>query len=158
MITIYTDGSADNKKRNGGLGVVLLFTDENGTTHTKEHFDGQFIDTTSARMEILAVIEALKLVTIVKQHKIVMYVDNQYVVNTIMKGWLDNWLLHGHEKANMDLWFIFKKQWERHGGYKFIELRWIKGHAGHKYNEIADKLASQGRKMQTTRHDNTDCR
>jgi len=155
MITIYTDGSANNRAevKNGGLGVVLLFTDDGGTTHIKKHSEGQFINTTSARMEILAVIRALQLITITKQHKIIINCDNQYVVNTEMKGWLETWITHKRDQANMDLWHVFRDEFYRHGGLAYVELRWVKGHNGNHYNEIADQLAGEGRKILTTKND-----
>ena len=148
-IVVYTDGSANNKTgaRDGGLGVVIRYKDPNGKMHKKDYFEGQYVNTTSARMEIMAVIRALELIKVRKKHKIIINCDNQYVVKTVMCGWLNNWLSRGQEKANMDLWKRFDAIYQKHGGSSFVELRWIKGHNGHKYNELADQLANKGRRQ-----------
>lgn len=150
-IIVYTDGSANNKKtaRDGGLGVVIRYTDTKGNIHKKDYCEGQFVNTSSARMEIMAVIRALELIKPTRKHKIIIHSDNQYVVKTVMCGWLENWLIKGQHKANMDLWNRFNTIFRKHGGLSSVELRWIKGHAGHQYNELADQLANQGRKNKT---------
>jgi ribonuclease HI len=150
-IIIHTDGSAHNKvgARDGGLGVVIRFTDKAGIVHKKNFYEGQYVNTTSARMEIMAVIRALELIAPTKKYKILIHSDNQYVVNTVEERWLDNWLSRGQEKANMDLWRRFKTIYDLHGGSVHIKLQWIKGHAGHEFNEIADRLADKGRHQKT---------
>lgn len=146
-IIVFTDGSANNKKgkRDGGLGVVIRYKDNQGIVHKKHYYEGQYINTSSARMEILAVIRALELIKPTQSHKIIIHSDNQYVVKTVMCGWLDNWIARGQSKANMDLWHRFDQIYTKHGRIRFVELRWIKGHSGNKYNELADQLANQGR-------------
>lgn len=155
MITIYTDGSADNRtgKKTGGIGIVMMYKDKTGKVYTKTHYDGKYINTTSARMEILALITALKLVKKRKRHQIHIYIDNQYVVNTIEKKWLFNWISRGQQKANMDLWKQFYELYEQHGMDKFVHLHWIRGHNGNQYNELADELANKGRLQKTEKND-----
>jgi ribonuclease HI len=149
-IIVYTDGSANNKKtaRDGGLGVVIRYKNPNGTLYKKDYCEGQFVNTSSARMEILAAIRALELIKPTRKYKIKIHSDNQYVVKTVMCGWLENWLVTQQNKANMDLWHRFNSIFKSHGGLQNVELIWIKGHAGIELNELADKLANQGRKKQ----------
>lgn len=153
-ILVYTDGSADNsKKKDGGIGVVIRYRDPNGKMHKKDYSEGRFIGTTSARMEIFAVIRALELIKSRKKHKIIINSDNQYVVNTVKKGWLFNWISRGQEKKNMDMWRRFYKLYNDHGGAAHVELRWVKGHNGHPLNELADGLAKSGRARTTLMKD-----
>lgn len=142
----YTDGSCDNKVKIGGTGVVLFFqNDKRQTIATLKDSNGPFKNTTSARMEIQAAIRALQLIQPTQKYQIKLYIDNQYVVKTIQCGWLDNWLTTGQQKKNMDLWAEFKQLYDQHGGIHIVELIWIRGHDGNKWNELADKLANQGR-------------
>ena len=142
-IDIYTDGSCNNQKQDlgGGIGIVMLYG-----KHIKEISEGPFEDANSARMEIMAVIRALEILSY--GYEITIYSDNKYVVNTHEKGWLSNWIKTGmlNEKANPDLWKRFLKILHKHeSGGSTIKLKWVRGHSGNKYNEIADKLANEGR-------------
>lgn len=139
-VTLYTDGACSGNPGIGGYGAILVHIDANGIKHEKEFSEGYQM-TTNNQMELLAVIvglEALK-----KPCKVKIISDSKYVVDSIEKGWLNNWVAKGWKKAgnkpvpNSDLWkrLIFAK--EKHD----IELEWIKGHAGHEYNERCDKLA-----------------
>lgn len=141
IIAIHTDGSCDNKKGEGGFGIVFR-----AGKHKKEYFEGSYRNTTSARMEIMAVIRAIELCN--PGWEIVIHTDNQYVQKTVEFGWLQNWLNKGilEDKANPDLWLQFKKAYEEKGGKNFITIKWVKGHNGNKFNEVADELANKGRK------------
>lgn len=152
-ITCYTDGSCNNKKtgpgaREGGFGIVLR-----AGQHKKDYFEGRYINTTSARMELMAVIRAIELCT--KGWHIIIHTDNQYVQKTVEVGWLTNWIRKGilEEKANADLWKRFKKAYDEKGGKHFIKIKWVKGHAGNEFNELADELANKGRLMVETHQD-----
>jgi ribonuclease HI len=156
-IDIWTDGSCINKKegkgsREGGFGVVIRMYDEYGKIIGKKNYsEGKFINTSSARMELLAVIRSLELVKPTK-NKIHIFTDNQYVRNSIEKGWLDNWISTGQQKANMDLWNQFIKLYQLHGRCGGVTVHWIKGHQKdnlYPFNELADHLACQGRLSKT---------
>ena len=146
LVTIHTDGSAVNNKTvhnsgHGGAGVVF----HHGEREVTRHF-GSFRNTTSARMEIFAIIKALELTrpgVLIK-----LFTDNQYCSNTINHDWYNKWITTQADKANMDLWRRFKKIYQTHtcNGSR-IEVTWIKGHAKGKYihNETADRLATKGR-------------
>ena len=145
-VIIHTDGSGINRKNvdnsgHGGCGFVMEWKG-----HRKEHWFGSFRQTTSARMEIFAIIKALELCNV--GYNIEIRTDNQYCRNTISHEWYERWILKDQSKANMDLWNRYKKIHDTHiSGGSIITAVWIKGHANGKYpeNEIADKLAYKGR-------------
>lgn len=140
-VTIYTDGSCNNwTHENGGYGFVLI----NGSI--RKFCGGSYSNTTSARMEILAIIKALKKCN--PGDKIVVYSDNQYAVNTIEKGWIFLWKKENWRgRKNKDLWEMFLKEFSRlHGN---IKLKWIRGHDGTYWNEVADILANRGAHRKT---------
>lgn len=139
-ITIYTDGSCNNHTHDkGGYGIVLI----NGTV--KQFAGGQYSNTSSARMEILAIIKGLSKC---KEGDVVtVYSDNQYAVNTLAKGWLFKWIEKNFEqRKNKDLWRQFHKEYLRLD--KRVTLKWVRGHDGNEYNEIADRLATLGSKRE----------
>lgn len=147
-IICYTDGSCDNKTGIGGFGVVLR-----AGKVKKDYSEGSYTGTTSARMELLAVIRALELCN--PGWQIIIHTDNQYVQKTIEVGWLTNWIRKGilDDKANPDLWKRFKERYDELGGRAYIKVKWVRGHNGNKYNELADELANKGRLMGVTIED-----
>jgi ribonuclease HI len=132
-IYIYTDGSSMGNPGPGGWGVVMKFRDK-----TKELSGGEKF-TTNNRMELLAVIEALESVT-VNKYPIEVYSDSKYVVDSISKGWVFNWVKKPNfgGKKNEDLWRRFLKVYPNFN----VTLNWVKGHNGHPENERCDKLAT----------------
>ena len=86
-VTIYTDGSCLGNPGPGGYGAVLV-TSQNGSSHRKEIYGGYRL-TTNSRMEILAVLRALKELKVTFQVQI--FSDSEYVVKSISKGWLERW-------------------------------------------------------------------
>lgn len=140
-IEVYTDGSCNlnDPNRVGGYGVVSIY---DGVIN--EHYGGGQRGTTHNRMELLAVIVSLERLP-TKYFTILIQSDSQYVVNSINKGWVDDWIKNNKPKLNMDLWNRFYKLYNDHGRDKFITIQWIKGHSGNKYNDLADKLALKGR-------------
>lgn len=144
-VTLYTDGACSGNPGKGGYGAILVYIDNNKVKHEKEFSDG-FLHTTNNQMELLAVIvglEALK-----KPCNVKIISDSKYVVDSIEKGWLDNWVAKGWKKSdnkpvpNEDLWKRLINASKNHD----IKLEWIKGHAGHEYNERCDKLAVEAYK------------
>lgn len=137
VITIYTDGACSGNPGPGGWGVLLRW---NG--HEKELCGGE-AETTNNRMEMMAVIEALKAVK--KAVKIELYTDSKYVMQGITE-WLEGWKAKGWKTAskkpvkNVDLWQEIDALVQQHD----VSFHWVKGHAGHPENERADELARQG--------------
>ena len=138
-ITIYTDGACKGNPGPGGWGVLL----KAGPTE-KELFGGER-ETTNNRMEMTAVIEALK--ALKRPCKVTLHLDSKYVLQGITE-WLPGWKAKGWKTAskqpvkNVDLW----QQLDTlvHTAGHEIEWRWVKGHAGDPGNERADALANKG--------------
>ncbi len=136
-IDIYTDGACKGNPGPGGWGAYLKSGD-----HEKDIFGGDS-QTTNNRMELMAVIEALK--TLKNRSQIRLFIDSQYVKNGI-NLWISNWKKNGwrtsNKKAvkNVDLWMKLDELVPNHE----IEWIWVKGHAGNLGNERADALANQG--------------
>lgn len=133
MLRIYTDGAcSQNGSWKGGWGFVVL--DENNEIVLKKN--GAEDATTNSRMEILAVVEALKSVD---AKEITIVSDSAYVCNTLNE-WLDSWLNKGilNTKAHADLWREIVGL--RTG--RVVIAEHIRGHNGDYFNEIADRLAT----------------
>ncbi|MFP4697532.1 MAG: ribonuclease HI [Eubacteriales bacterium] len=143
-VIIYTDGACrGNPNGPGGFGTVLEVIDKSGKKHVKE-LSGGFRNTTNNRMEMLAVIRGLEVLT--KPCKVKVYSDSQYIVNAFNQGWLDKWILNDWKRGkkkepvkNSDLWKRLLNAKNKH----IVEFFWVKGHAGHPQNERCDKLATK---------------
>lgn len=129
-LIIYTDGACKGNPGIGGWGAIMMFGDK-----TKE-INGYAPETTNNRMELTAVIEALKAI---KRHcEIIIYTDSQYVQRG-MTEWLEGWVKKNWKNVkNPDLWQELAKLAAQYS----IEWRWVRGHSGDKYNERADELAN----------------
>lgn len=131
-IKIFTDGSSRGNPGPGGYGAVLIYG-----KHRKE-LNGGYKETTNNRMELMAVIAALKALTRTGLH-IDIYTDSKYVCEAVEKGWLFGWEKKNFkDKKNPDLWMQFLPLYRKH----HIKFHWVKGHAGHKENERCDVLAT----------------
>ncbi|MCL6263770.1 MULTISPECIES: ribonuclease HI [Craterilacuibacter] len=137
-VEIYSDGACKGNPGPGGWGALLRFKGKE-----KELCGGE-LGTTNNRMELLAVIEALKALT--RPCHVVVYTDSQYVQKGISE-WIHGWKLRGWKTAakapvkNADLWQALDAERNRHLS---VDWRWVKGHAGHEFNERADELANRG--------------
>ncbi len=132
-ILIYTDGSAIGNPGPGGYGIVMKTSDGS----LEKHFSKGFRNTTNNRMELLAVIEAIKKIKD-KSLPVEIYTDSRYVADAINKAYINKWIQDRFKKTkNPDLWIEFIKQ------SKDIDytIHWIKGHNNHPENELCDKLA-----------------
>lgn len=139
-VTLYTDGACSGNPGVGGYGAILVHVDANGIKHEKEFSKGYKM-TTNNQMELLAVIvglEALK-----KPCNVTVYSDSKYVVDAFNNKWIDGWIAKGWKTAgkspvkNVDLWKRLLEAMKQHD----VEFIWVKGHAGHEYNERCDSLA-----------------
>ncbi len=132
-LRIYTDGSSRGNPGRGGYGVVLIWG------QARKELSCGYRLTTNNRMELLAVIRALESLN-KKNIAATIYTDSQYVVNTVEKKWLDNWIKTDFRggKKNKDLWLAF------HRLRKDFQLRfvWVKGHADNALNNRCDELAT----------------
>jgi len=134
LVEIFTDGACSGNPGPGGYGAILKYKEK-----IKE-ISGCEKTTTNNRMELTAIIQALK--QIKRPCKIRIMTDSTYVVNGITKwihGWIKRNWINSEKKPvlNKDLWVELYKLTKPHQ----IEWKWIKGHQGHKENERCDELA-----------------
>jgi ribonuclease HI len=136
-VDLYTDGACKGNPGLGGWGVLMRYG------KNEKRLCGGARDTTNNRMELMAVIEGLK--SLNRPCRVRVHTDSQYVQKGISE-WLPNWVRRGWKTAaggavkNKDLWLALSEQAALHQ----VEWFWVKGHAGHPGNEIADALANEG--------------
>ena len=137
-IVIYSDGACSGNPGPGGWGAVLFSGD-----HTKELSGGE-AHTTNQRMELMAVVAALKALK-VTDWEVEVYSDSAYLVNAFAQRWLDKWQANGWKNskkaavANQDLWLELLHL----TGKNRVTMKKVKGHAGDEYNERCDQLARE---------------
>ncbi len=135
QIEIYTDGACSGNPGPGGWGAVLVY---NGK---EKELSGSEKNTTNNRMELTAVIMALNALN--QPCEVKLTTDSKYVCDAVNKGWVYSWRKNGWRKSdkkpalNVDLWEELLSLLEKHE----VQFIWVKGHNGHKYNEICDTLA-----------------
>jgi len=136
-VEIFTDGACKGNPGPGGWGALLRYQGKE-----KSLFGGE-LDTTNNRMEMQAVIEALR--SLKRPCDVKLTTDSVYVKNGIT-NWVAGWKQRNWKTAakkpvkNVDLWKQLDEECAKHD----IEWHWVKGHSGHRENEIADELANQG--------------
>ncbi len=135
QVEIFTDGACKGNPGPGGWGAVLRMGG-----HEKE-LAGHAPATTNNRMELTAVIEALR--ALKSPCEVALHTDSRYVIDGITK-WIFGWQKNGWKNAakkpvlNIDLWQVLLEAKREHK----VSWHWVKGHAGHPENERADRLAS----------------
>ena len=136
IINIWTDGACSGNPGPGGWGALIKYDNS-----TKE-ISGSEKNTTNNRMEMMAVIEALKYID--TESKINIYTDSKYVKEGIT-NWIIGWKKNNWKNSkkndvkNKDLWVELDILSQKHN----ISWNWVKGHSGNIENDIADKLATQ---------------
>lgn len=136
-VYIFTDGACKGNPGPGGWGVLMRFQDRE-----KEFFGGES-NTTNNRMEMMASIQALSLLS--RSCDVVLTTDSQYLRKGITE-WIFNWKKRGWKTAakkpvkNADLWKKLDELVQKHE----VTWHWVKGHSGHAENERADELANKG--------------
>ncbi len=134
-VEIYTDGACSGNPGKGGWGAVLVYGNK------EKEISGAASDTTNNRMELTAVIEALKMLK--EPCMVTVTTDSKYVCDAVNKKWVYSWREKGWKKAdrkpalNVDLWEKLLALLEIHK----VEFVWVRGHNGHPYNERCDSLA-----------------
>lgn len=142
-ITIYTDGGAAPNPGPGGWGALLI----PGSGPIQE-ISGNEPDTTNNRMELTAAVEALR--ALKQPSTVTFYTDSQYLRKGISE-WLPGWVRKGWTRGkgeavkNQDLWQALHAETQRHT----IAWKWVRGHAGNRYNERVDQLATAARERLT---------
>jgi len=135
MIKVFTDGACSGNPGIGGWGVVILINDSDPI-----FLKGGEIQTTNNRMELTATIKALKYF---KEHQLITLITDSKYVKDGIKSWIANWKKNGWRTTskkpvkNKELWVELDSQIAKHN----ITWKWVKGHAGDRYNEKADFLA-----------------
>lgn len=136
-VEIFTDGACRGNPGPGGWGALLRYGDRE-----KSLYGGE-TETTNNRMELTAVIEGLNALT--QPCKITLTSDSTYVLKGIQE-WMPQWKKRNWKTAgkkpvkNVDLWQKLDALIHTHD----IDWCWVKGHSGHRENEIADQLANRG--------------
>ncbi|MCG9596649.1 ribonuclease HI [Vibrio sp. Isolate25] len=134
QVEIFTDGSCLGNPGPGGYGIVLRYK------QVEKTLAKGYTLTTNNRMEMMATIVALQ--TLKEPCEVILTTDSQYVRQGITQ-WIHNWKKRDWKTAdkkpvkNADLWKALDAETARHT----IDWRWVKGHAGHRENEMCDELA-----------------
>ena len=140
-IIVYTDGACSNNPGGPGGWAATLNYD-----NRYDVLSGHSVSTTNNRMELTAVVEAIKYLVKKCYRKIIINSDSAYVVNGFNKGWMHTWSMkdwktkQGNEVANADLWKELNKISNK--GITLVFNK-VSGHSGHTFNEIADKEAKK---------------
>ncbi|WP_341748340.1 ribonuclease HI [Candidatus Tisiphia endosymbiont of Dascillus cervinus] len=174
-VTIYTDGACSGNPGPGGWGALLQFHGasveldpnalknwynkkklnmldicENSTKFRdslplkQKSIFGHELYTTNNQMEMTAVIEALKILK--KSCYVEVYTDSKYLQLGITQ-WINTWIKNNWHKnnndpvKNVDLWKKLYEELSKH----YIIWNWVKGHNNNEGNEVADRLAVQGK-------------
>ena len=131
---IYTDGACSGNPGKGGWGAIIL------DGKNQSSISGSENKTTNNRMELMAAIMALK--KIKKKSDITIFTDSKYVKDGIT-DWIKKWKQNNWKSSNKkpvknkDLWIKLDNSCQKHK----ISWKWVKAHAGNKYNNLADELA-----------------
>ncbi len=134
-VNLYTDGACRGNPGRGGWGAILVYG-----KYEKALSGGEPV-TTNNRMELLAAINGLK--ALKEPCSVKLYSDSKYLVDAFLQGWVHGWCKSGwrrgrEELKNPDLWAELYTLTRTHS----VEFIWVKGHAGHEYNERCDALAT----------------
>ena len=136
-ISIFTDGACRGNPGPGGWGVLILLEGEEITLYGGED------STTNNQMEMMAAIKALEYFQ--EKTTIELVTDSSYLKDGIEK-WIHGWKKNGWKTSakkpvkNQDLWMKIDVLNQFHE----VQWKWVKGHSGHRENEIADLLANKG--------------
>ena len=131
-ITLYVDGACRGNPGLGGWGAYII------TESEKHKLCGGEAETTNNRMELTAAIEGIQFCP--RDAKLIIWTDSKYVKQGITE-WIHGWKKKNWKDVkNPDLWKLLDATCQG----RDIEWNWIKGHAGHPGNEMADQLANQG--------------
>ena len=137
QVEIFTDGACRGNPGQGGWGVLLRFQGKEKTLYGGE------LETTNNRMELTAAIIGLE--SLNAPCNVSLTTDSKYVMHGIT-DWIENWKKRGWKTAakkpvkNEDLW----RRLDKIRGQHEINWQWVKGHSGHRENELVDALANKG--------------
>ncbi|WP_207182519.1 ribonuclease HI [Anaerocellum diazotrophicum] len=134
-VTIYTDGACSGNPGPGGWCAILIYKG------IKKVLKGFEMQTTNNRMELKAVVEALK--ALKEPCKVIIYSDSAYIVNAVNQNWIEKWQKNGwktsekEEVKNTDLWNELIELLKIHK----VTFEKVKGHADNELNNLCDRIA-----------------
>ncbi|HEY8423391.1 MAG TPA: ribonuclease HI [Clostridia bacterium] len=136
-VTIYTDGACSGNPGIGGWAAILIYKG------TEKVLSGSCPNTTNNRMELFAIIYALK--ALKERCKVNIYSDSAYIIDALNNKWLEKWKSNnwktssGEEVKNIDLWQDLILYSSQH------DVTWhkVKGHSDNEYNNRCDKIAKE---------------
>lgn len=142
-VTVHTDGACIGNPGPGGWCAIIGTPEQDDSE--RAILQGSHWDTTNNRMEMQAVISALQHVA--KNADVEVWSDSQYVCKAFNDGWLKRWQRNGWRTTtgsvlNQDLWTMLSSLVEGDGKRR-VTFRWVKGHAGNRLNEEADRRARE---------------
>lgn len=136
---VYTDGACSGNPGPGGWAWVVP---------DGPRASGGEPETTNQRMELTAVLDAVRSL----DGPLEIISDSTYVVNCFRDRWWEGWIARGWVNsqrkpvANRDLWEPLVEEYQR----RALTFRWVKGHSGDHWNDVADQLAVEAARSQTT--------
>ncbi len=141
---IYTDGSSLSRKahkdyQKGGFACVFL---KNGDIVGT--FDAGVYPSKTGMVELLGVLIALK--TLDNDDEAIVFCDSQYAINIFNKGWAISWEGRGWPDniKNIEIIKVLLKEYRKFPKGN-VEFKWVKGHSGNEFNNLADELADYRR-------------
>lgn len=144
MITLYTDGACSGNPGPGGWALIIPIKENQA-----EVYSGYIERTTNNRMELMAIDKALDwLYEHAKNEDAIIYTDSAYVANCFLNSWYIKWQSNGWITAkkepvkNKDLWEQIITKFQLLNQAANIQIKKIKGHAGHTFNVLADRYAT----------------
>ena len=143
-MVIYTDGGCLGNPGPGGWAFVAEL---DGARHERAGF---VAETTNNRMELTAVLEALRFAAqsddrAQRSSPVDLFTDSRYVQQGIT-AWLPRWLANGWRTANKkpvknrDLWTQLN---QARADLERLEMHWVAGHAGVGLNERCHELVQE---------------
>ena len=136
-VVVYTDGACSGNPGPGGWGWAVAPDGEPCGAGGEEH-------TTNQRMELRAVLEALRALGVgTEAGPVTVVSDSTYVVNCFRDGWWKKWRRNGWKNskkepvANIDIWQPLVDLVE----VGDVSFQWVKGHSGDRMNDLVDQLA-----------------
>lgn len=136
-VDIYTDGACSNNPGKGGWAAILIYKGK------EKIISGGYRDTTNNRMELFAIINALK--QLKEKCDVTIYSDSAYSIDPFLKGWITKWeeknwkTSTGEPVKNLDLWKALIIEVNKHK----VSLVKVKGHSDNELNNRCDKLAKE---------------
>ena len=130
-VTLFCDGSSLGNPGYGGWCGILRYKDK------EKIIKGSAENATNNQMELSALIFSLK--ALKEPCEVLVISDSKYVLDGLSK-WLPNWIIKNFKNVkNPELW----KQYLEVSKLHKIQVAWVKGHNGHKENELCDKIAKE---------------